>query len=342
MNTSLSLPRLHGAVPARLLPVAGRAERCAIAAFLAKAGMIDAYSVPPDWIAGNDDEIDIALQALENWFRREAPHLGCLDPNFIVESMYEIDPEATPSNKIEAPVIGLKIKWGERNVSRWTVGAGFEALEQAVPRLGATVLDVIDKQGGLVYPLFTPAVALEQASLLFWYGEEDESLLLEDLAGQCSESEIEAMRDDIVTKEDIDAAFPAWATNLTRARLSERALSTVATRHTDRFVRTAASLALRLLRLRPVSNFMPKCEGEGVYIGFGAVLCWRDNDIAMRLSDAMAQRAWEGDEETYDHIGEIELHIGDIKGMRDWMRAMRRQLRMIALLDALIEHLAAR
>ena len=75
MNTSLSLPRLHGAVPARLLPVAGRAERCAIAAFLAKAGMIDAYSVPPDWIAGNDDEIDIALQALENWFRREAPIL---------------------------------------------------------------------------------------------------------------------------------------------------------------------------------------------------------------------------------------------------------------------------
>ena len=49
MNRVFSLPQLHAAVPLRLLPDSGRAERCAITALLVDAGVIDAEALPASW-----------------------------------------------------------------------------------------------------------------------------------------------------------------------------------------------------------------------------------------------------------------------------------------------------
>lgn len=331
------LPQLHGAVPIRLLPHSGRAERCAIAALLVDAGVIDAAVLPANWQPSSDDEIEIARAALERWLRRSVPHWSCLHPSFTIES---VATDAAPAQPCagEVQVSALRIRWSELYVAQWTVGAALERLEAAVPRLGATVLDLLDKQS--VYPLFTPVVALEQASELYWYGEADESVMLEEYADQCDAQEIAAVRADIVTKADVDAAFPAWATDWCRKRLSQRTLAGLAASHPQAEIRAIAAMAQQLSRLRVDNPYQPLCEGS--YLGFGAVLCWRDGDIAVRLSDAMAHFAWEGDADSCSDIGELTLPIGDAAGMRRWLRAMRRQLQVMRLIDRLLDALAAR
>lgn len=337
MKRVLPLPQLHAAVPLRLLPDSGRAERCAITALLVDAGVIDAAALPVSWQPHADDEIEIAHVALERWLRRSVPQWSCLHPCFTIESLA---PEAVPTqgNAAEVDVAAIRIRWSEPYVAQWTVGAALDRLEAAVPRLGATLLHLLDQQR--VYPLFTPVVALEQASELYWYGEADETVMLEEYAGQCDAQEVAAVRADIVTKADIDAAFPAWATDWGRKRLGQRTLARLAASHPAREIRTIADMAQRLSRLPRDNPFQPPCEGT--YLGFGAVLCWREGDIAVRLSDAMAQFAWEGDADSCSDIGELTLPIGDVAGMRRWLRAMARQLQVMRLIDRLLDALAAR
>ena len=337
MNRVFSLPQLHAAVPLRLLPDSGRAERCAITALLVDAGVIDAEALPASWQPHVDDEIEVAHAALERWLRRNVPQWACLHPCFTIESLA---PEAAPArgNASEVEVAAIRIRWSEPYVAQWTVGAALDRLEAAVPRLGATLLHLLDQQR--VYPLFTPVVALEQASELYWYGEADETVMLEEYAGQCNAQEIAAVRADIVTKADIDAAFPAWATDWGRRRLSEGTLASLAASHPEREIRAIAGMAQRLSRLQFDNPYQPLCEGT--YLGFGAVLCWREGDITVRLSDAMAQYAWEGDTDSCSDIGELTLSIGDVAGLRRWLRAMVRQLQVMRLIDRLLDALAGR
>ncbi len=81
-------------------------------------------------------------------------------------------------------------------------------------------------------------------------------------------------------------------------------------------------------------------EEDGPFIGFGAVLCWREGDLAVQISDDYANLAWQS--EYCDDIGKVVLSLDDPVAMRRWMRKVRPNLTAIGLLDRLLLHLIER
>jgi PRTRC genetic system protein F len=232
-------------------------------------------------------------------------------------------------------VRGMHIYWEEGSVYRWIVGPCLDRLEAAVPGLGATVLRVLEDKSAIAYPLLTPSVLLEQASHLYWLGEPDETEYLDEFCNGDPDTR-EAMRADMVTRAEIEASFPPWA--LTRAiGLSQRRLHALSTSHDDAFVRRTAELAFALARIPLSRDFMAR--REGLFMGFGAVLCWADDDIAVRVSNDYAQYAWQGD--SFGEIGEVVLPADQPSALRRWMRTMTPQLRAIGLIDRLLHLLSA-
>jgi PRTRC genetic system protein F len=289
--------------------------------------------------------LSACAMAMSAWLRRHIGDTACLSPVFVLEpvgacSVLEIGEAVGGGGPAGSPAAagamrGIHIQWCESSVHRWTVGPGSEALEAAVPGLGATVLRLLERHGAAAYPLFTPSVLLDEASNQYWLGEADENALLDEECGDDAEAR-EVLRADMVTRAAIDAAFPPWALR-SRAALSGRRLRLLAREHADGHVRRAAQLAFALARTGAHARFAAR--REGLFTGFGAVLCWRDDDIAVRVSDDYAHYAWQG--ECYDQIGEVVLPADEPDALRRWMRAMTPQLRAIGLIDRLLHLLSA-
>ncbi len=203
--------------------------------------------------------------------------------------------------------------------------------------LGSTVLDLLEHKASHAYPLFTPCLALDEASYLYWRGEDDETLALDEDCGD-NEAERAAMAQDMITRADIEQTFPEWALEYNRPRLPAAILATIAREHACDYVRHAASLASSLQVTRTTAQYSP--EQDGPFTGFGAVLCWRDGDLSVQISDDYANLAWQG--EYCDEIGKVTFALDDPASMRNWMRNIRPNLNAVGLLDSLIWHLAAR
>ena len=104
----------------------------------------------------------------------------------------------------------IQITWFQQDEQQWAVGRGLDRLEQATPTLGATALHLLDEHSRYVYPVFTPRTAQDVASMMYWYGEEDETFALEEACADDEEARA-AMREEMVTKASMTEAFPAWA-----------------------------------------------------------------------------------------------------------------------------------
>lgn len=86
------------------------------------------------------------------------------------------------------------------------------------------------------------------------------------------------MREEMVTKHKLDAAFPAWAVATPREpRLSRGALTRLAQDLPDPVARDIATDVLALAKLRIKDEFRPDLDGE--YLVYGAVLSWREDDL---------------------------------------------------------------
>ena len=330
-------PVLSLDVPTTILPAGGQRVAGVLARYLVRAGAVTRRAFP----LSCDDPLTACAMALSAWLHRHIGETACISPVFVLTPVTARDIE-----DIEAPapglsasdaeaVHGIHLRWCEASVHRWTVGPGFEALEASVPGLGATVLHVMEQKSATAYPLFTPSVVLDEASNQYWLGELDETEVLEEECGD-DEAAREAMRADMVRRADIEAAFPPWALRACAA-LPSRQLRLLAQEHADGFVRRAAQLALALARTPVCKRFAAR--REGLFTGFGAVLCWHDDDIAVRVSDDYANYAWQG--ECFEEIGEVLLPADEPQALRDWMRAVTPQLRAIGLIDQLLRHLSA-
>jgi PRTRC genetic system protein F len=219
---------------------------------------------------------------------------------------------------------------------QWIVGDALEALERQQPGFGATVLDVLHSQSRFVYPLFTPDLACDAASYVYWCGEENEEVALDMECGD-NEEERATMREEMVTRQKLDAAFPAWAVTFPRKpRLSRAAFTRLAQDLPDPVARDIAADALALARLRIEDAFRPDVDGE--YIGFGAVLSWREDDLTVRIYDDLLQLAHQS--EFCDRMGELEIDLDAPQAMRAWQRDMRVRFKAIRLIDRLIDRLS--
>lgn len=322
-----ALPRMAAAVPRTLVPGATARANAGIAQFLLDAGAVPERDIPPHW----DDEIEVCRGALTNWLRREIGALHCLAPAFWIAPV--ADSPYQPQRQTDAAQ--LQVAWQQERERQWVVGNRLEQLEAAVPHLGATVLHIVDRKSALGFPVFTARDARGAASHLYWYGEDDESLVLDEQCGNDEEAKA-AMREDMVTASDFAESFPAWALTHQPQTLSRSALAALATGHADPYVREIAALARELAALRLTDAFRPDIEGE--YIGFGAVLSWREDDLVVRVYDDLMNFAHQG--EFCDRIGEACFDLHSPAAFRKWQRDMRSRFRAIRLIDRLIHRLS--
>lgn len=333
----MAQPLLADDIPVAIMPSSGQRVAGTVATYLARAKAITRRDFP----LVTSDPLAACGTVLSNWLRRHIGDTACLQPVFqlepvSIEHIGEFD-EAIQALDASKPqlVRGVHIRWSERNICHWTVGPGFDRLEAAVPGLGPTVLDILEEKSWQAYPLFTPTNVLDEASNQYWMGEADETEYLDCECGDDREA-WEAMRSDIVTRADIEQAFPPWALQHARASFARHRLRDISIQHADEYVRRAAALAHALASTPTHTRFTAR--REGLFTGFCAVLCWRDEDIAVRVSDDYAQYAWQGD--SFEEIGEVVLPLSDPGAFRHWMRAIEPNLRAIGLIDRLLLHLA--
>lgn len=340
---ALPLPRLAASVPRKLAPGRLGAANAAISRFLLDAKAFRDADLP----ASFDESLRACEQALRKWVAREIGPLRCLRPAFHMQVLDStgnyIDLHRYGSSR-ELPVYAaVEISWSEASVQEWPVGARLEELEAACPGLGATVLHVLHRQSLRAYPLFTPTVARDAASWVYWYGEDDEETALDMQCGD-DEDERESVRAEMVTRDLFDDACPAWARTWPRRAAGGDApagwktidLREVLPTVTDPRQRRIVADAIALAGLRIEDAFRCDCDGE--FVGFGAVLSWSESDLTTRVFDDLMQQAHEG--ECYDRIGEVRMALNTPTAMTKWQAAMRPRFKAIALIDRLIAGLS--
>ena len=332
MNT-LSLPRLTAGVPRTFVPTQLASANATVARFLIEAGAIREGDIPDTW----DDTLRVCERALDTWVTREIGPLHCLSPGFAMVALNQGGGPFSARPGVPPRYHGVDLYWYEVREHEWPISTGMAALERACPGLDAAVLQVLREQCRYAYPLFTPDIACDVASCLYWCGEEDEEAAL---AMHCEDDEVSraAMREEMVTREMLNEAYPEWARRRPHRRQERRRLPSLRTLTqglTDPMAQQVAVDALALSRLRIEDQFRPDIDGE--YIGFGAVLSWSEGDVTTRIYDDLLNLANQA--EFCDRIGELHIALDTPQTMQAWQRGMRTRFKAIGLIDRLIHQL---
>src|SRR5207244_6440840 len=103
------------------------------------------------------------------------------------------------------------------------------------------------------------------------------------------------------TKAQMTEAFPTWALGWEPEMLAASALAQIAAHGSDAFTRDIAVLLTKLSRLKIKDDCRPEIDGE--FIGFGAVLSWRADDLTVRVYDDLINMAHQA--EFCDVMGEV-------------------------------------
>jgi PRTRC genetic system protein F len=333
---ALALPRIGATVPRAIVPGASLKANAAVSRFLVEADVFDENDIPATWT----DSLDACRQALDHWIKREIGPLHCLNPRFSLRLLSkdghchgDFNPPLSDSN-----FGGMEIAWGEYGEEEWPVGAALEALNRLLPGLGKAVLDVLIRQSHWAYPVFTPDIAYDMARYLYWYGEDDEELALQECCGDDQQAR-DAMRDEMVCRTTLERAYPVWAMDWRRGRelpRCARLLRRAVKRLNDPEAKAVAADALALCALEGDHGFRPEIDGE--YIGFGAVLSWARGDVTVRIYDDLRNSALQG--EFSDVMGEARAPADNPHALGQWRLSMKNHFEAIRRIDALIYRLS--
>lgn len=341
----LALPGLGAGVPLTVASNSQARANAALCRFLIEAGAVREGDLPES----ESDPLKACERAIDAWVKRQVGPLQCLEPRFAVGVLDEHGHRPAMRGERQTAYAQLDVYWCEYREAEWAVGEGLEALNAAMPHLGATVLQVLRDQSRHVYPLFTPDIACDVASYVYWQGEMDEEAALDMMCEDCDEAERDAMREEMVTRGKLDASYPEWARSwLSLPRKGERrskgkkAWKPCNLRHaaktlTDPRMRQIAADALALSRLTITDEFLPDMDGE--YIGFGAVLSWDEGDVTTRIYDDLLQMAHQA--EFCDRMGEAQIPMSDPGALGAWFHRMGQRFEAIGLIDRLIHALSA-
>ncbi|QBM28465.1 PRTRC system protein F [Hydrogenophaga pseudoflava] len=339
----LVLPSLQPGIPLAVASTSQASANAALCRFLIASGAVREDDLPD----GEADPLKACQRAIDAWIKRQIGPLHCLEPRFAINVLDEHGQHPGMRSGPPAPYAQLDVYWCEYREAEWPVGRSLEALNEAMPQLGATVLQVLRQQGRYVYPLFTPDVADDVASYVYWQGEMDEEAALDMMCEDSDDAEREAMREEMVTRRMLDDAYPEWARRwLVRPDKSAGgrrrtpawrpcSLRRAARTLTDPHQRQIAADALALSRLTLADDFHPDIEGE--YIGFGAVLSWEEGDVTTRIYDDLLNLAHQSD--YCDRMGEVLIPLDDPGALQAWFLRMGQRFEAIALIDRLIHAL---
>lgn len=331
MNDPLQLPQLASGIPCRLLPMPNVVGPALLARRLFEAQVIP-FGTPAK---AARDPLAVAKRSLNTWLSEQLDGLRSL--NLHVQLLlgnaggYLGGPEQAP---------GVATVLWSTNVEPFVVGPALEALEALKPGLGQSVLTTIDVIGWRLIPSFTPADVEGTAQNYYWYGETNEEVALDEMCEGDDPAEREAMREGMVTRKQIDEAYPSWATKWPSSRkaLSDRVLAKVARSARSLKVRRVALLVRDLQRIGSRVGQECQAEGDGPFIGYGPVLEWRERDLTTRVFDDLANDACQG--EHVDWCGEHRFDLSDEESVATWLALMEPRMAGIRVLDQLIFELS--
>lgn len=346
MTPPLTLPALDAGVPLTIDAREHAVANAALCRYLIDAGVVHEEHLPHD---AHADPLQLCQHAIGTWIRTQTGPLQCLQPRFAACVLDAHGHIPAQREGRQAPYAQLDLYWCEYQEREWPVGARLQALNAALPHLGCTVLQVLRAQCRHVYPLFTPDIAVDVASYLYWQDEPDEEAALDMLCDDDAGADREALRADMVTRSMLDAAYPPWAqTWPTRQRRPVHArhaathawrpcsLRRAARSLTDPTLRQIAADALALSRLTLDDSFQPEVDGD--YIGYGGVLSWQAGDLTTRIYDDLLNQAHQA--EFCDRMGEQRVPLDDPGALGAWFARMGQRLQAIGLIDRLVHGLA--
>ncbi len=339
----LALPSLQPGIPLAVASTSQASANAALCRFLIASGAVREDDLPDS----EADPLKACQRAIDAWIKRQIGPLHCLEPRFAINVLDEQGHHPALRSGPPAPYAQLDVYWCEYREAEWPVGRSLEALNEAMPHLGATVLQVLRQQGRYVYPLFTPDIADDVASYVYWQGEMDEEAALDMMCEDRDDADREAMREEMVTRGMLDVAYPEWArrwlvqTGKSAGRRKHApawrpcSLRRAAKTLTDPCQRQIAADAFALSRLTLTDDFHPDIDGE--YIGFGAVLSWEEGDVTTRIYDDLLNLAHQS--EYCDRMGEVLIPLDDPGALQAWFLRMGARFEAIALIDRLIHAL---
>lgn len=215
---------------------------------------------------------------------------------------------------------------------RWiNVKPAIQLLEDHAPRLGARALELIDCVLSRLGIPFTPSGAAWMASMCYWFGEQDETLALEE-AG-------EEYADDIPRRADLFEGIPEWVHDFKpTANEREHRRHFRASRTAPVAVRRLVS-ALEALRVAYLASREDMLGGpeEYEYCDPAVVLQWDNHESLSRIFDDHWQSAMQSETAPFA-LG--ASHATDAAGISELLRRVRNTGRVFKALDAVLVEVA--
>lgn len=240
----------------------------------------------------------------------------------------------TPADRYTEDVWSLQFLGQGRDMSRLAIGPQATALEALFAGAGQFVLAYVDAAlSHFAHFPYTPGGAFSLASMLYWYGEDDEGAAMTQLIEEgADEDEL-----DLPTRDYLFGQMPDWAYGqahtpvLPIADFQERIKAFEGTPF-EAVLSGAARLAVRLaeapLRLEP-------CEGD---IDDALVLLtWEpETDPIIRVLDDYCNGIMQGGGEVAECLASIPIPLDLPQEFPESLDALDQALQVLHLLDDLL------
>lgn len=324
MTPTLSLPRLHSAIPTRLVTATAGAQDLAVLTALVRGGLLSGLDLP-----AHLPPLAAAEAALAAWVGRRLRQLAYLAPAFSV-ALLPADASAGPSPQ-------LAVGWRATACPALVLGERLQQWQQRAPGMGAATLRALQRQ--TAYPLYGPGQAMDTAQTLYWDGAADEHAVL---AATRDPQARRALAQGMLRRAEFDQAYPCWAYLPGGQGLSLRALA--ALQRDDRMLARPAWLLQQLLRGQQAVARLLRRSGltaqasAGEFDGYGGKLLWRADDLTARLFDLAQHYATQ--DACHSWASAHRLALDQPQQLRAWRRYLALQLDCMVWIDALLVALA--
>lgn len=213
---------------------------------------------------------------------------------------------------------------------------GIQALENVRAGLGQTILAALYDAFRMLPASITPGYALGMAEWLYWYGEADESLALEEMMACYDVKSVDELKSvtDVFTRSQFFNVMPEWVA-LPRRVLTRRQVQIAAKRddYAQEVVDAMDSLWNIVRFYGPFADLRNEDIGADP-IDFALLVRWSDDDEITRVVDDFLHQAADGDYVTAGSVTPLKI-VGD--EFANWLKAME----STALLAKAVERVLA-
>lgn len=337
-QTVLSLPRLDG-VPAELSLRPEQAIWAKLAIWCDNIGML----TENDWLDAKNAK-DVFICSLSRWVNQNltTKHLTCNWQFDFVEtvcSFSETDYKDVLRERNQNPdephlaVVFSK----DGTLPQFVIEEKVMLLEKHIPGLGETALSLLRNAAFRSVDLIDPARILHLAAMIYWYGEDDEAVFLEENGLEDDES--------VMRRSDFDAYAPAFAWNPSD-RIKQDQLSNIEQDVSQpEWIREVAKVLHSLDKILSVGVESEQWTGfySDEFYGIGAALWWRneENSIMVQVWDDYDNQIFQRGDGYIDAFGVDTFPITQA-GFHQWIESKKRWFGIVECLDNLIDLIGTR